>query len=67
MYTNIDKQWKKSNNLPYIGEKNEEIQMIISHEITLKLGHEMKKMSYTLSRTILEGMNIQKIVKKLKM
>ncbi|MCI6203186.1 MAG: hypothetical protein MR663_04615 [Lachnospiraceae bacterium] len=58
MYTNIDKQWKKSNNLPYIGEKNEEIQMIISHEITLKLGREMKIMSHTLSRTILEGMNI---------
>ena len=44
---------------PYISKKNDEVQMIISHEITVQLGREMRKMSRTLSRTILEGLDIE--------
>lgn len=50
---------KRNNYLPYISKKNDEVQMIISHEITVQLGREMRKMSRTLSRTILEGLDIE--------
>ena len=56
---NMDKQLKRNNYLPYISKKNDEVQMIISHEITVQLGREMRKMSRTLSRTILEGLDIE--------
>lgn len=59
MYANLDKQLKRNNYLPYVNKKNDEVQMIISHEITVKLGHEMRKMSRTLSRTILERLDIE--------
>ena len=59
MYANLDKQLKRNNYLPYISKKNDEVQMIISHEITVQLGREMRKMSRTLSRTILEGLDIE--------
>lgn len=59
MYVNLDKQLKRNNYLPYVNEKNDEVQMMISHEITIKLGREMREMSHTLSRTILEGLNIE--------
>ena len=44
MYANLDKQLKRNNYLPYISKKNDEVQMIISHEITV---------------TILEGLDIE--------
>ena len=59
MYANLDKQLNRNNYLPYISKKNDEVQMIISHEITVQLGREMRKMSRTLSRTILEGLDIE--------
>lgn len=59
MYADLDKQLKRNNYLPYVNKKNDEVQMIISHEITVKLGNEMRKMSRTLSRTILERLDIE--------
>lgn len=59
MYAKLDKQLKRNNYLPYVSKKNDEIQMIISREITVKLGYEMRKMSHTISRTILEGLDIE--------
>ena len=59
MIANLAKPLKRNNYLPYVSKKNDEVQMIISHEITVKLGHEMRKMSRTLSRTILEGLDIE--------
>lgn len=60
MFTTLEKKSKKSNSLPYVPKhQNEEVQIIISHQIVSKLGQDMKEMSSMLSRSILEGMNIE--------
>lgn len=59
MFTAFENEIRKSGNLPYAGAKSDEIQAIISRQITIKLGQDMREMSRTLSRDILDGMKVR--------
>lgn len=59
MFTALENETRKSGNLPYVGAKKDEIQIIISHQITTKLGKDMRDMTRIISRDILEGMKIE--------
>ena len=59
MFSTLKKAPKNTCCLPKQITHNDEIQLIISHQITKKLGQDMYDMSHTLSRSILGGMKIE--------
>lgn len=44
---------------PYIDKANkDEAQIVLSHQITIKLSQDMKKMSDSLTKNVMEGMRV---------